>query len=69
MLVNVFSENKTVNFKLSYTFDQIALFCALPMVKKNLTHPKAAKLSPLLLVLCHRPDIYLINKKNIDDYK
>ena len=40
---------KTVNFKRSYAFAQIALFYALPMLKKqNLTHPKAAKLATLM---------------------
>ena len=38
---------ETVNFKRSYVFAQIALFYALPMLKKNLTHPKAAKLATL----------------------
>ena len=39
---------KKVNFKRSYAFAQIALFYALPMLKKqNLTHPKAAKLATL----------------------
>ena len=34
MLVNVFSKKKTVNFKRFYAFAQIALFYALPMLKK-----------------------------------
>ena len=34
MLVNVFSK-KTVNFKRSYAFAQIALFYTLPMLKKS----------------------------------